>query len=803
MKNTIKPGSPRRQRRRGISVYLAGAFGLTMVFLALVVGTTTVNSFDSQRTATLDALQSSANFEAQALDNGLNRVLSYIQTTVSGSEIASLDPQRCSPVLAGFGQTLNEGMSIAIMRADGQIICASDARLANSSSWEQLDEWVGRARSTGRTVIQPGVPDVLTGKIATVLAAPMLGHDGSHAIIVATLPFSTMLDGPNPSFPSKQVYVVLSSDRSRIYSRHSGRDRTFDGTTELSGIGRALPSGTATVKDVDGGRRIYRAATVPSTGWHVLIGVAPADAFASACRDFRRSLVLGALMMAAVVGLGVLLHRRLVRPVCNLRRAIEAAARETGLRAKLEGPAEVAAVAEAFNATLAEREAFERQLTHQALHDPLTDLPNRTLLTDRLRQALARQERHGGLVAVTFLDLDRFKLINDAHGHPAGDQLLVALAQRLCSAVRPDDTVARFGGDEFVVLSEGLDTEQEAIAIASRLTDALRLPFTLKVGSVFLAGSVGVAVARGGENPDDLIRNADAAMYEAKGPHHESVAVYDERMHFGVVSRLDTERDLHRALAENQLILQYQPKLSLSTGGMVGSEALVRWAHPTRGILSPAEFISIAEETGLIMSLGEWVLVEACHQTVRWRRDHGLAMTVAVNLSARQLASADLPETVADVLRSTGANAQDLWIEITEGSLLYDASAAADRLAAIRALGVRVSIDDFGTGYSSLSYLRTLPIDELKIDRSFITDVADDARASAIVKSVVELGHALGLVVIAEGVETEAQLDSVRRLGCDLAQGYYLGRPQHADDIAASQRDRRSRCDLSSARSTS
>jgi EAL domain-containing protein (putative c-di-GMP-specific phosphodiesterase class I) len=323
------------------------------------------------------------------------------------------------------------------------------------------------------------------------------------------------------------------------------------------------------------------------------------------------------------------------------------------------------------------------------------------------------------------------------------------------------------------------------VTIAERLAATLHEPFIIAGEGIHISGSIGLATGRGDETPDELIRNADAAMYEAKERERGTWAVYREPLHAGVVTRVETERDLHRALAEHEFVLHYQPKWSLPDPEVVGVEALVRWAHPTRGLVSPADFIAVCEETGLILPLGEWVLFEAGRQARSWRDRHGRGVAVSVNLSARQLVRPDLTSRVATMLERTGCDPADLCLEITEGTLLVDMSAAVRHLTELRSLGVRISIDDFGTGYSSLAYLRTLPLDELKIDRSFVTPVADDPSAAAIVASVVSLGHAIGLQVVAEGVETAAQLTALADLGCDLAQGYYLARPAPADQITS------------------
>jgi diguanylate cyclase (GGDEF)-like protein len=522
----------------------------------------------------------------------------------------------------------------------------------------------------------------------------------------------------------------------------------------------------------------------------VLVGLPTGEALATARARFERDLGLTLATVVVVVLLGILLYRALVRPVRRLRATIEAAGTDNTARARAEGPAEIAALAEAFNATAAQREQLEEQLAHQALHDPLTGLPNRALLADRLANALARQGRTGERVAVCFVDLDRFKVVNDGRGHPAGDTLLVSLAERLASAVRPSDTVARFGGDEFVVVMDGVSDPVAALARAQGLLDAVAQPFQLDGEAVHLSGTVGVAVSAGQETGDELIRNADSAMYAAKGRERGSCALYDEGMHRTAVSRLETERDLWRALTACELVNHYQPKCALDTGGIVGAEALVRWSHPTRGLVAPADFIPVAEETGLIVPVGEWVLATACRQLAAWRGDGLGPLAVAVNLSPRQLSEDGFCDRVAEVIEEVGVDPADVTLELTESSLLGDTGAVVERLVALRAIGVRVSIDDFGTGYSSLAYLRALPLDEIKIDRSFINDLPADRGARAVVASIVHLGHALGLTVVAEGVESEAQLEQVREMGCDLAQGFHLSQPLPADALNRLRRSR-------------
>jgi len=426
-----------------------------------------------------------------------------------------------------------------------------------------------------------------------------------------------------------------------------------------------------------------------------------------------------------------------------------------------------------------------RELGHLALHDTLTGLPNRALAQDRLEHALARlgDTDTDGLVAVLFVDLDRFKLVNDGLGHETGDELLVAAARRLSSVVRRGDTVARFGGDEFVVLCEDLDGEGQAVELAERIARALAEPFVLSHAEATVAASVGIAITGDpASRAASLLRDADAAMYRAKrrgGSRHE---LFDEAMHTQAVTRLLTERALRQALDREELRVLFQPQFDLQTDERVAVEALLRWEHPVRGLVSPADFLKIAEETGVIVPIGEWVLARSCEYVLRTRNEHpdGEGVTVSTNVSARQLQRPDFPEVVARTLREYGIAPELLGVDITESTLLDEIDVTTENLQALKDLGVRLAIDDFGTGSSSLTYLRRFPFDELKIDRTFTMGLGASAADTAIVAATIDMAHALGMVVTAEGVETEEQLGRLRDLGCDRAQGYLLGVPESA-----------------------
>ena len=424
-------------------------------------------------------------------------------------------------------------------------------------------------------------------------------------------------------------------------------------------------------------------------------------------------------------------------------------------------------------------------LAHVAVHDTLTGLPNRVLLADRLGQALRRCTRTGSSVAVLFIDLDRFKFVNDSRGHAVGDELLVAVAERLRGVVRGHDTVARFGGDEFVVVCEDDDAAVQASVIAEHVAEVLREPVLTDGQEVFLGASIGIAVAdSGADSPESLLRDADAAMYRAKERGRDRCEFFDAVMRTEAVARLETQSALHRAVERDELRLHYQPVVDLASGEVRGVEALVRWARPHHGLVGPGAFIPLAEETGLIVPIGKWVLEEAARQVALWQEARpGQRLTVNVNLSAAQLRQPDLVDNLAAVIDTYGIDPGALCLELTESTFMEEAEGHGAALAALKALGVNLAMDDFGTGYSSLTYLKRFPVNVLKIDQAFVGGLGRDASDTAIVRSVIDLAHALGLTVVAEGVETADQAAHLCRLGCDLAQGYYFARPLPPDEL--------------------
>ncbi len=439
-----------------------------------------------------------------------------------------------------------------------------------------------------------------------------------------------------------------------------------------------------------------------------------------------------------------------------------------------------------------ERRALRERLAYAAIHDPLTSLPNRELFMDRLEMSLRRSMRDGHQVAVMFLDLDRFKLINDSLGHDVGDRILCAVADRLSGVMRESDTLARFGGDEFTVVCGDVDDDGDALELAQRLVKAMSEPLALPSGEVFVSLSVGIALS--GTEPEsgaELLRNADVAMYRAKERGPARIEIYSSDNELAVVSRLRTSNELHRALERDELELHYQPVVDLQTQTLAGMEALVRWQHPSRGLLLPYDFIPLAEDSGLIVALGAWVMNEACRQTAQWtsmQRDTDgdtAGLNISVNVSALQLAEPAFPGQVAEAIAASGLPADRLWLEITESALIRDDDDVVLILQSLRDLGLHVEIDDFGTGYSSLSYLKRFPVETLKIDRTFVDDLDHRSENAAIVRAILGLGDSLGLSIIAEGVERPVQATRLQAFGCRFAQGYLFGRPRPARSLGA------------------
>jgi diguanylate cyclase (GGDEF)-like protein/PAS domain S-box-containing protein len=427
---------------------------------------------------------------------------------------------------------------------------------------------------------------------------------------------------------------------------------------------------------------------------------------------------------------------------------------------------------------VSERKNAEKRAEYLSQHDVLTGLPNRTLMQDRLHQAIVQARRNGGLVALMFIDLDRFKMVNESFGHITGDTLLKQVATRLTQSLRDTDTVARLGGDEFTVLLPDATNPQVVGEVAQRVLSEFSSPFSDGEQEMFVSASIGISLfPRDGTSSDDLVKHADTAMYSAKESGRNRFRYFTEDLNHEVREKVMLESGLRRGIERGELCLHYQPKIDLATKRVIGAEALVRWQHPTRGLMLPGKFIEVAEESGLILPLGEWVLRAACEQLRAWQRD-GIEMHVAINVSARQfIQQRNLADIVMGVMAESGVDPQFIEIELTEGAIMKDAEGSISTLERMRSRGIAISIDDFGTGYSSLSYLRRLPLDILKIDQSFVRDITTDHNDAAIVRAIIGLAQTLGIKVIAEGVEDENQLSFLNSNGCDYGQGFLFGKP--------------------------
>jgi diguanylate cyclase (GGDEF)-like protein len=454
-----------------------------------------------------------------------------------------------------------------------------------------------------------------------------------------------------------------------------------------------------------------------------------------------------------------------------------------------DGPA---AVVHATVVDISDRKRAEEQIEFHAYHDVLTHLPNRKLFTDRLRHSLTRAKRSNKAVAVMFIDVDHFKAVNDTLGHTAGDELLLEMARRLRECVRDDDTVARLGGDEFTIILSDLRHPEDALGVAEKILAAVQEPLTINGMPIVVSASIGIALyPEDGHDPESLLRNADSAMYRAKEAGRSMVQLCTDEMKQRALERLAVETRLRSAVNDRQLILAYQPQVSIVTGRTIGVEALVRWNDPVRGIVGPDSFIPIAEETRLILPLGEWVLRTACRQMKEWQDRGSGPMRIAVNLSARQFQQHDLVEMVRSALEDAQLAASSLELEITETTAMQNGEATVETLRALRKLGVGISIDDFGMGYSSLNYLKRFPITAVKIDRAFVHDLTTNDGDAAIVTAVIGMARSLRLRVVAEGVETAEQFAFLRAKDCDEAQGFYFSRPAGADEITRMLLDRR------------
>ena len=673
-----------------------------------------------------------------------------------------------------------------------------------STSYRFVGRWDAnaafRGAREGRHVMTPPLYYPDPERLVVEHAAPILNDGAVVAVVVGTMNMERVwqaLDGVSIG----QTGFYAAFDRSGNVIAHPDKARIL---SKLEGYPLSLGSpGEARLRfrTADGGDVVGYAAPVDPIGWHVAALQPASETFALANAAETRILLAAAVVLLVAAVLAVILSRAISRPIRTVGIAMRRIT-DGDLQQRVDPPGlgEIDDLADSFNlmageleerssalqAEMEERDRAEEKIKYQAYHDSLTGLPNRMLLKDRLDVAQADSRRTGEPLAVMFLDLDRFKLVNDSMGHSSGDELLLGVSDRITGALREGDSLARVGGDEYVLLLPRVSGPERAVEAARRVMQSLRKPWDLNGRDFHVTASIGIAMYPGdGTDSETLMRNADTAMYQAKADGRDRVRRFEAAMDDHVQERVELERDLRRALSLEQFTLHYQPQVDTRSGQVVGMEALVRWQSPERGLVPPNTFIPIAEETGLIWDLGRWVLREACSQVQSWRKAGLLHdIPVAVNVSPRQFHDVGIVDEVRATLAATGLPASQLELEITESTAMRDVEHSVQTLTQLKETGVRVSIDDFGTGYSSLSYLKRFPIDTVKIDRSFVMDIAQDPDDASIVSAIIVLAESLTMNTVAEGVETEEQLAFLRERNCGSFQGFIYSPALPADELA-------------------
>ncbi|MBI1885652.1 MAG: EAL domain-containing protein [Chloroflexi bacterium] len=669
-------------------------------------------------------------------------------------------------------------------------------RVIDSTTWVFEGSWLANAAFQQALAGQSGMSEARVARsparLVVEFAAPVGQRNQVAAVVVGRMNMERVWEILDPVAIGESGFLAA-------FDRHGNLLAYPDKgllLTRLDGYPDAAASAGLTSLDVrspDGDRLVGELAPVGFLGWQVAALQERSEAYAIANDIVQKIGILAAVVLILTVFASILFSRAVTQPIRTLSAGMHKIAEGSlDQRVPPAGLKEIDGLSAAFNsmavnleARTAEQTRAEEQIKYLAYHDPLTGLPNRALLKDRLTVALAQARRKRGMLAVMFVDLDRFKLVNDTVGHAMGDQLLRKFAERLTRVAREGDSLARVGGDEFTVLLPEISVSEDADLVAQRILEASRAPVLLAGHEFSVTASIGIAVYPGhGEDAVALLRNADAAMYRAKEEGRNTFKIFEPVMNARLLARVALEEDLRHALERAEFQLHYQPQVEIQTGTIVGVEALLRWQHPERGSVPPDEFISLAEETGLIIPIGQWVLRTACAQSKAWQNAGLAPMSMAVNLSPRQFQEPGLIRGIARVLQETGLPAQLLELEITESTAMRDVEFTIAMVEELRAMGVRVSIDDFGTGYSSLGYLKRLPVDSVKIDRSFVNDVTADGDDAAIVAAIVGLAQTMNLNTIAEGVETEEQLAFLKNLNCDFVQGFLFSKAVPAETFA-------------------
>jgi diguanylate cyclase (GGDEF)-like protein len=775
-----RPPQRRAPGRTRLTPWTARTYLVCTIVVALIVlaGATAYAfmwSTEHARATAQDSMTFRAERAAYHIDSGVKLARDTVRNVAEQPGLDAVFTNSDGCRLTASGSAAFASVRLDIVAPDGDVVCSSQPEVTKTPAVHAGSDWLGEAMREGTQVRWAGHDAAADGGTAVVVSSAVLRGDRVVGSVVAFLHLTTV---------ASDVARDLQGVRGTSFALVDRADgRVLSSSLAKADLSRPFPVSDRTDErpGLDGVPRIYGSADVPDSTIRVYAGVGRAGVLSQARGSLERQLVIGLLAALALVTGTVLLDRRVVRPLRSLTRAMTQAGQGAdSVRVDQHGTAEVMALAREFNAMMDVRAGHEAQLVHQAGHDALTGLPNRMLLHDLIDAALQGSQQQVGLL---ILGIDRFKLINDGLGYEAADAILKEVAERLTTSLRVGDTLGRFGGDEFVLLLPST-TPSAAEERAAQLHDSLTEPFSGPGTEVVLRASIGISVVwAGSSNPDLLLRQAVAAMRHAKSAG-QSTCVYDETLQVRATYQLDVERDLRRALEADELLVYYQPLVAISDGTLLGAEALLRWQHPERGLVPPLEFIPVAEQSGQIIELGSFVLERACQDAASWAAA-GQPLRVSVNVAVAQLQGRDFAREVADVLKRTGLPSDLLCLEITESSLMRSDQRRSEGLAALRDLGVHLAIDDFGTGYSSLAYLHSLPVDELKIDRSFVNRLTTDSRDRHLVQAIIGMASALGLTVVAEGVETEDQLVYLDERGCDVAQGFLFSKPQPADVFRA------------------
>ena len=728
-----------------------------------------------------------AQITASDTEHFLKDIAALVEHIAQRPLVRAVDPQRCDPILEDLHALYPKLANIGVIDTRGRIICSAVPPKGGKPVIVAGTEWFQRTLSENRPILGQPFLGPITGKWVSVQTYPL--HDGNGKITgLLALPIDLVNFTPiarNATLPEGSMIGIMNS--SGVVIARSIEPEKWVGknirNTPIVEIVLAQKEGQAVSTGVDGVTRMYGFTPIPGTDWSAVAGI-PRESILQEIRSYAlRNGLIGLVIVLTILGLAFYFSRKIERPIRAIADAALAVSQgNLQTRATTDGPKEISEVASQFNTMLDVRKDAEDRLSYLAQYDVLTRLPNRILFRERLEQAIGRAQRNNTLVALMFLDLDRFKEVNDTLGHPIGDRVLQRVSERLTKHLRHVDTIARLGGDEFTIVLENIHNVDEIIATANKIQEALSNPLIIEGREIFVTASIGISVYPFDmEDIDELLKNADIAMYQAKQEGRNTHQFFASEMNTKTTARLKLESHLRHAVARNEFSLAYQPQVDIKSGRIIGAEALIRWNDHELGPITPAQFIPLAEETGLIVPMGEWVLRTACAQNKAWQSTGCTPIPMAVNLSARQFRQANLLEMIALTLHEADLDPHYLELEITESVIMHHSERTIQTLQKLHAMGVKLSIDDFGTGYSSLSYLKRFPVHKLKIDQSFVHDIGNNPDDAAIVTAVIAMARGLKLITIAEGVETPEQLAFLQGLNCQEYQGYYFGKPMSAD----------------------